>query len=247
MNEINQQAKDQFVNHLIELRKRALFIIIGLVICILCLIPFCNDIYQIIAAPITKYLPANTQLIATEVIAPFSVPIKLAILIAVFISLPNTIYQIWRFISPALYKQEKLIIFSVVVSSILLFVIGVLFCYFLVLPAIFHFISNFKMEQITMMADIDKYLGFILSLFMIFGLAFETPVLVFLLIHFNILTINTASKIRKYVFVGCFIVAAIVTPPDVFSQTMLALPLYLLYELGIIASKLFIRQPAAVE
>lgn len=244
---MNEQPKEQFINHLIELRKRALYTIIGIGICVLALIPFCNDIYQIIAAPIGKYLPANTQLIATEVIAPFSVPIKLAILIAIFVSLPNTIYQIWRFISPALYKQEKLIIFSVVVSSILLFIVGVLFCYFLVLPAIFHFISNFKMQQITMMTDIDKYLGFILSLFLIFGLAFETPVLVFLLIHFNIITIGTATKVRKYVFVGCFIVAAIVTPPDVFSQTMLALPLYILYELGIIASKLFIHQPTVAE
>lgn len=226
------------VNHLIELRKRILYTIIGMGVCLIILMPFCNQIYQIVSAPIGKYLPPNTQLIATDVISPFFVPVKLTILVAMFFSIPNTIYQIWQFIAPGLYKQEKLLLLIIVISSILLFIIGVTFCYYLVLPAIFHFIANFKMQQIAMMTDIDKYLSFVLSLFMVFGIAFEMPILVFILIHLNILKINAAKKIRKYIFVGCFILAAIVTPPDVLSQTMLAVPLYVLYELGLLMGKL---------
>lgn len=226
------------INHLMELRKRLLYTIIGISLCLVLLMPFCNHIYQIISAPIGKYLPSNTQLIATDVISPFFVPVKLTILVAIFFSIPNTIYQIWQFIAPGLYKQEKFLLLIIITSSVLLFMIGVAFCYYLVLPAIFHFITNFKMQQIAMMTDIDKYLSFVLSLFMIFGIAFEMPILVFILIHLNILTISTAKKIRKYVFVGCFILAAIVTPPDVLSQTMLAIPLYILYELGLLMGKL---------
>lgn len=236
----NNQA---ITEHLIELRKRLLYSIIGIAICSVLLIPFSNQIYHFVAEPIAKYLPANTQLIATDIISPFFVPIKLVLLIALFISLPNTIYQIWRFIAPGLYQQEKMLLATIVISSLILFVIGVAFCYFLVLPAIFHFIAGFKLEQITMMTDIEKYLNFILSLFIIFGVAFETPVIVLILIRVGILSVEKARQIRKYVFVACFIIAAIVTPPDVFSQTMLALPLYILYELGIIFSLLTRNKP----
>lgn len=235
---------DSLTTHLIELRKRALLIILGFIIVVVVLFPFSNQIYQFVAAPIGKYLPSNTQLIAIDVVSPFFVPIKLTMLLALGISLPNTIFQIWRFIAPALYKHERSLIFGIVCSSIVLFVVGIAFCYFLVLPAIFHFINGFKMQQITMMTDIDKYLSFILSLFTVFGLAFETPVLVFILIRSNILTFQTAKKIRKYVFVLCFIIAAIVTPPDVLSQTMLAIPLYILYELGVMVAG-FTRKPIA--
>lgn len=225
------------INHLVELRKRFLFIALGIVLCLVILLPFCNEIYQIVAIPIGKYLPQNTQLIATDIISPFFVPVKLTTMVAIFFSIPNTIYQIWQFIAPGLYQREKLLLFSITTSSVILFAIGVAFCYYLVLPAIFHFIANFKMTQITMMTDIDKYLSFVLSMFLIFGIAFETPVLVFILIYTKILPIEIARKIRKYVFVGCFVIAAIVTPPDVFSQTMLALPLYVLYEVGLIMSR----------
>ncbi|MDD3267374.1 MAG: twin-arginine translocase subunit TatC [Burkholderiales bacterium] len=228
----------EFTQHLIELRKRLIFIIIGLVICMGLLFPFCNQIYAFIIKPVGIYLPKNTQMIATDIISPFFVPIKLTFLVAIFISLPNTIYQTWQFIAPALYRQEKSLLLGVVVSSLLLFASGILFCYFLVLPAIFHFISGFKLSEITMMTDITKYLDFVLSLFTTFGLAFETPVIVFLLIYLGILPIEKARQIRKYILVGAFIVAAIVTPPDVFSQTMLAVPLYCLYEIGLLVSRL---------
>lgn len=237
--------KPEITNHLIELRKRLIFIIIGLLISIVALFPFCNHIYEFIIKPVGIYLPANTKMIATDIISPFFVPVKLTLLIAIFCSLPNTIYQIWQFIAPALYKQEKLLILNVIISSLILFICGVLFCYFLVLPAIFHFISGFKLSNITMMTDISKYLEFVLSLFTTFGIAFETPVLIFMLIYMGILSIEKARQIRKYVLVGVFIIAAIVTPPDIFSQTMLAIPLYLLYELGLFIAKITIKKPAA--
>lgn len=229
----------QTIQQLIELRKRLIFCTIGFILILAGLFPFSNQIYQLLAIPASKYLPSTTHLVALEVTAPFFVPLRLTAMVAFILSLPNTIYQIWQFIAPGLYKPERKLLISVIVSSFTLFILGIAFCYFLVLPALFHFISNFKSSQITLLADIDKYLSLVLSLFMIFGIAFETPVLVFLLIKFGVLKLQTATKIRKYIFVGCFIVAAIVTPPDVLSQTMLAIPLYLLYELGILTAKIF--------
>lgn len=229
----------QTIQQLIELRKRLIFCTIGFILILAGLFPFSNQIYQLLAIPASKYLPSTTHLVALEVTAPFFVPLRLTAMVAFVLSLPNTIYQIWQFIAPGLYKPERKLLISVIISSFTLFILGIAFCYFLVLPALFHFISNFKSSQITLLADIDKYLSLVLSLFMIFGIAFETPVLVFLLIKFGVLKLQTATKIRKYIFVGCFIVAAIVTPPDVLSQTMLAIPLYLLYELGILTAKIF--------
>lgn len=235
----------QTIQQLIELRKRLIFCTIGFILILAGLFPFSNQIYQLLAIPASKYLPSTTHLVALEVTAPFFVPLRLTAMVAFILSLPNTIYQIWQFIAPGLYKPERKLLISVIVSSFTLFILGIAFCYFLVLPALFHFISNFKSSQITLLADIDKYLSLVLSLFMIFGIAFETPVLVFLLIKFGILKLQTATKIRKYIFVGCFIVAAIVTPPDVLSQTMLAIPLYLLYELGILTAKIFNKSQEA--
>ena len=230
-----------FVVHLIELRKRLILTVLGFLLIFLSLFHWANLYYQLLAAPIAKFLPANTQLIASDITSPFLVPLKLVALLAFVLSLPNTLYQSWQFIAPALYKQEKRLILSIISSAFSLFLLGVAFCYFLVLPAIFHFVTQFKAPQITMLTDIDKYLSFVISLFMVFGLAFETPVIVFLLIRFGILSQAQAIKIRSYIFVGCFILAAIVTPPDVFSQTLLALPLYCLYELGLLLAKLFIK------
>lgn len=231
----------QTVQQLIELRKRLIFCTVGFIIILAGLFPFANQIYQLLAIPASKYLPSNTHLVALEVTAPFFVPLKLTAMVAFLFSLPNTIYQVWQFIAPGLYKSERNLLISIILSSFVLFILGIAFCYFLVLPTLFHFISDFKASQITLLADIDKYLSLVLSLFMIFGIAFETPVLVFLLIKFGILKIRTATKIRKYIFVGCFIIAAIVTPPDVLSQTMLAVPLYLLYELGLLTARALIK------
>ena len=225
------------INHLIELRKRVLWAGVSFFITFICLFPFSNKLYQILSSPLGKFLPTHSQLIATDITSPFLVPVKLTALISFIICLPFIIYQLWKFIAPGLYLREKKLLLGTITSSFVLFVSGIFFCYFLVLPAIFHFIGSFKANSITMLTDIGKYLDFVLSLFFTFGLAFETPVIIFLLIRFGFLELATAAKIRSYVFVGCFIIAAIVTPPDVLSQTMLALPLYTLYELGILAAR----------
>lgn len=236
-----------FISHLIELRKRLIYALIGFIVVLGCLFPFANHLYQLLSAPLAKFMPPSSQLIATDIISPFFVPLKLAALSAMIISLPNTLYQIWQFVSPGLYKSERRLIVSIISSAFVLFLIGILFCYFLVLPAIFHFVAKIKAPQIAMFTDIDKYLSFVLSLFVVFGIAFEMPVIIFLLIKFNILSLAKARQIRPYMFVGCFIIAAIVTPPDILSQTLLALPLYALYELGIVAGNIFIRAPILPE
>lgn len=237
-------TESNFIHHLVELRKRLIFSILGILIIFLCLLPFSNQIYQILANPLGKFLPGHAELIATDITSPFFIPMKLTALLAFVISLPHTLFQIWQFIAPGLYHGERRLIASVIISSFILFILGVVFCYFLVLPAIFHFVGQFKAPEITMLTDISNYLNFVLSLFIVFGLAFEMPVIVFIIIRFGILSIDKARKIRSYMFVGCFIIAAIVTPPDILSQTMLALPLYLLYELGIIAAQIF-KVPSA--
>lgn len=225
------------IDNLVELRKRILYSLIGLVLISLILLPFCNSIFQFIANPIMSYLPKGSQLIATDVISPFFVPVKFTLFVGFFLSLPNTVYQLWLFLAPGLYKKERSLIFGVITSSFILFLVGILFCYYFVLPMIFHFVTNFKLADIAMMTDIDNYLNFILKLFTIFGIAFETPVLIFILVRMNIITINSLKKMRKYIFVACFIIAAIVTPPDVLSQASFALSLYALYELGIFISR----------
>lgn len=228
-----------FITHLIELRKRIIISGIGFFVVFITLFPFSNKLYQLLAVPVAKFLPKNSQLIATDVTSPFFVPLKLTALLAFIISLPLIIFQLWKFIAPGLYQQEKKLLVGTIGSSFILFISGIIFCYFLVLPAIFHFIGSIKPDSITMLTDIGKYLDFVLTLSFTFGLAFETPIIIFLLIRFGFLSIATAIKIRPYIFVGAFVVAAIVTPPDILSQTMLAIPLYILYELGIMAAKLF--------
>lgn len=234
----NPSTIDTLSKNLIELRKRLIFSLLGIILITLGLLPFCRDIYQIIANPLMTYLPQGSQLIAIDVVAPFFVPVKFTLAVAFFLSMPNTIYQLWQFIAPGLYNKEKLLIFGTMISSFILFAFGVMFCYFTVLPMLFKFITGFKMADIAMMTDIDNYLNFILKLFLIFGIAFETPVIIFILVKLNVLTIQQLTKARKYFFVGAFVIAAIVTPPDVISQITFALSLYALYELGIIFSRL---------
>ncbi|TXI93920.1 MAG: twin-arginine translocase subunit TatC [Neisseriales bacterium] len=231
-----------FITHLIELRKRIIVSGIGFFIIFISLFPFSNKLYQLLANPIGKFLPKNSQLIATDITSPFFVPLKLTAIVAFIICLPLIIFQLWKFIAPGLYQQEKKLLSGTIASSFILFIAGIIFCYFLVLPAIFHFIGSVKPDSITMLTDIGKYLDFVLTLAFTFGLAFETPVIIFLLIRFGFLSITTATKIRPYMLVGAFVIAAIVTPPDILSQTMLAIPLYLLYELGVITAKIFIKQ-----
>jgi len=234
---MNQETLD----HLVEIRKRLIYTLLGFGVIFLALFHFSNKIYAVCALPLLTHLPKGTQLIATDITSPFFVPLKLTAIVAFLIAMPNTIYQLWKFITPALYHKEKRLFFILTPSVIILFLSGILFCYFLVLPLIFNFISHIKSSEITMMTDISKYLDFILSLFMIFGFCFETPIIIFLLIHFGVVSLHKMQSIRSYMFVGVFIVAAVLAPPDVLSQVLLALPLYLLYELGMLAAKIIVK------
>lgn len=227
----------ELVNNLIELRKRLIYTFLGILIIFLALFKFANDLYSLLTIPLIKVTPLASKLIATDITSPFFIPMKLTLICAIVVSLPNTLYQIWQFLAPAMVKTERHMLLAIIIHSIVLFCLGVLFCYFLILPTFFSFIGSFKASSIQMMTDITKYFDFVLDLFLIFGIAFQTPILVFLLIFFKIISHAKFKKVRPYIFVGAFIVAAILTPPDVLSQTMLAIPLYLLYELGMLFAR----------
>ena len=230
------------ISHLFELRRRLIYILVAYLMVFLPLFHFSNTIYDALAKPLLTYLPVGSHLIATDVTSPFFVPLKLTMIVALFISLPNTIYQIWQFIAPALYRNERKLILITIVSVLFLFILGMVFCFYVVLPTLFHFISKIKAPDIAMLTDINKYLDLVLSLFIIFGIAFQMPIIIYLLIYFKIVTYRKMISLRKYMFVAVFIIAAIVTPPDILSQIMLAIPLYLLYEIGILISKLTIHK-----
>lgn len=231
------------VTQLIELRKRLIFIFIGFILVFAVLFNFKNNMFDQIAKPLLEYLPKGTKLIATDVTAPFFVPLKINALAAMFLSLPNTIFQIWQYIAPGLYKHERKLLFFIIMFAIILFFLGILFCYLLVLPLLFNFISHVKAADIEMFTDINKYLDLVLTLFMVFGISFQMPIAIFCLIYFNLVEMKTMKKLRPYIFVGCFILAAIVTPPDIFSQSILAISLYVLYEFGIISTTMLHRIP----
>ena len=238
---------NELIEHLIELRKRIIIIILGFIITFLGLLHFANVIYFYLSKPLLAYMPDGSMLIATDVTSPFFVPLKLTAIVAFILSLPNTAYQIWQFVAPGLYRHERKLIVATTISTLVLFVLGIIFCYFIVLPILFNFISHVKAINIIMLTDINKYLDLVLQLFFIFGCAFQTPIIVFLLIYFNIVGYNRMASMRKYILVGSFIVAAIVTPPDIFSQTLLAIPLYLLYELGVLMGKIIIKPEPAID
>ncbi len=230
------------ISHLIQLRRRIIYILTGFFIVFLFIFHFSNNLYDVIAKPLLLNLPTGSHLIATDVTSPFFVPLKLTTIVALIISLPNTIYQIWQFIAPALYCNEKKLMLITIVSVLFLFMLGTVFCFYIVLPTLFNFIDKIKAPAITMLTDINKYFDLVLSLFIIFGIAFQMPVIIYLLIYFKIVTYKKMISLRKYMFVGVFIIAAIVTPPDIISQIMLAIPLYLLYEIGILLAKLTIHK-----
>lgn len=229
-------SPETFIYHLIELRDRLLRIVLGLALVFIGLFPFANKIYTLLAQPLLSKLPAGTQMIATGVTTPFFVPMKVAILAAFVISLPHTLYQIWSFVAPGLYQHERRFVVPLVISSSLLFLAGMAFAYFLVFPVVFGFLAGTAPEGVAMMTDIGSYLDFVITLFMAFGIAFEVPVAVVLLVWFGWVRIATLKEIRSYVIVGAFVIGAIFTPPDVISQLMLAIPLWILYEVGILVA-----------
>ncbi len=229
---------ENFITHLIELRKRLLRMVIGFAVVFIALFPFANKIYTLLAAPLLSKLPAGGQMIATAVTTPFFVPIKLAMMAAFIISLPHSMYQVWAFVAPGLYAHEKKFMIPVIVASCSLFIIGMAFAYFLVFPVVFGFIIGSAPVGVAVMTDISNYLDFVLSLFFAFGLAFQVPIAVVMTVRFGWLSLAQLREVRGYVVVGVFIIGAIFTPPDIISQFMLAIPMWLLYEVGIVVAML---------
>jgi len=242
-------TEQPFVSHLIELRDRLVraLIAIGLAFGALCLWPGPANLYDLMAAPLVAHLPKGTTLIATSVISPFLVPLKITLIAALLLALPVVLYQLWAFVAPGLYRHEKKLVLPLVVSSTILFFIGVAFCYFFVFGQVFKFIQQFAPKSITAAPDIEAYLSFVLTMFIAFGATFEVPVAVVVLARMGLVSIDKLKAFRGYFIVLAFIVAAIVTPPDVVSQLALAIPMCILYEIGIWAAVIFIRHTKAPE
>lgn len=237
-------AEQPFVSHLIELRDRLIRMSIAILVVFLVLFPFANEIYTFVAAPLMAQLPEGNTMIATQVAAPFLTPFKLALIAAVFLSMPFLLYQFWGFVAPGLYKHEKRLATPLLISSIFLFYIGVAFAFYVVFPLIFAFLSASTPDGVAMMTDISAYLDFVLALFFAFGIAFEIPIATILLVAAGITTPAALAAKRPYVIVGAFVVGMLLTPPDVISQTLLALPMWVLFELGIVLSKVLVRKRA---
>jgi sec-independent protein translocase protein TatC len=240
--EIEPQAEQGIISHLIELRGRLLRCIIAILLVLLPLMPFADRIYTWLAAPLLRHLPSDSSMIAIGVVSPFMIPFKLAALMSVFITVPYLLYQIWSFVAPGLYRHEKRFAVPLLVSSILLFYAGVAFAYFLVLPVVLRFMIGIAPEGISVMPDIANYLDFAMALFLAFGFAFEIPVATVLLAATGMVSVATMTAARPYVIVGAFVVGMLLTPPDVISQTMLAIPMWFLYEAGIIASRIILKR-----
>ncbi|MGB7542191.1 MAG: twin-arginine translocase subunit TatC [Burkholderiales bacterium] len=236
-------AQDTFISHLVELRDRLLRSILAVIVVFVCLFPWAKDLYRLLATPLLAALPAGGQMIATDVVGVFLVPVKVALLVAFVIALPYVLYQAWAFVAPGLYAHEKRLVLPLVIASSVLFLLGMSFAYFLVFPLVFRFMASVAPAGVAWMTDIDKYLSFALTLFVAFGVTFQVPVVVIVLVRVGVVSIKKLKEVRPYVIVGAFVIGAIFTPPDVLSQVMLAVPLWLLYELGIILAR-FTSKPA---
>ncbi|WP_397533511.1 twin-arginine translocase subunit TatC [Roseateles sp.] len=240
-------TEQPFVSHLIELRDRLVkaFIAVGIAFGVLALYPGPSALYDLLASPLVAQLPKGSTMIATNVISPFLVPLKITLLAAFMLALPLVLYQVWAFVAPGLYTHEKRLVAPLVISSTLLFLLGVAFCYFFVFGQVFKFIQSFAPKSITAAPDIEAYLSFVMSMFIAFGAAFEVPVVVVVLARMGLVTVEKLKEFRGYFIVLAFVIAAIITPPDVVSQLALAIPMCLLYELGIWAARFFVRYSKA--
>ena len=233
---------DTFFGHLRELRARILKSLVVILVCFSSLVYFSNDIYLFLSEPLLSFLPENSSMIATEVASPFLTPLKLTFFVSLLLSMPFLLNQIWKFIAPGMYENEKSLSFLVILSSLILFYLGILFTYFLVLPLVFGFFTGAAPQGILIMTDISRYLDFVLSLMFAFSIAFEIPILIFLLIWSGITTSEKLRNARPYVIITCFIVGMLVTPPDVISQSLLAIPAWALFEIGLAAANLFVKK-----
>jgi sec-independent protein translocase protein TatC len=222
------------VAHLTELRDRLLRALLSVLVIFICLFPFANDIYAFVSEPLRELLPPGASMIATEVASPFLTPFKLTLVAAVFIAIPYILFQVWSFVAPGMYRHEKRFAVPLLVSSIALFYLGASFAYFVVFPLIFAFFTSVGPEGITIMTDINSYLNFVLKLFFAFGIAFEIPIAAILMIWAGITTADNLAKKRPYIIVGCFIFGMLLTPPDIISQSLLAVPMWILFEFGVL-------------
>jgi sec-independent protein translocase protein TatC len=232
------EQQQPLIQHLIELRDRILRAVLVVLAIFLGLYYFANDFYLIISEPLRVYLPEGTSMIATDVASPFLTPFKLTLVLAVFLAMPFILFQFWRFVAPALYQHEKKLAIPLLVSSVFLFYMGVLFAYYVVFPLVFGFFTSAGPEGVTIMTDISKYLDFVLKLFFAFGLAFEIPIATVVLVATGASTSASLSQKRPYIVVGCFVIGMLLTPPDVISQTLLAIPMWMLFEIGIFFSRM---------
>jgi sec-independent protein translocase protein TatC len=238
------QAELGFISHLIELRSRLLRSIIAIILVLFPLMPFASEIYSLLAEPLLRHLPNSSSMIAIGVVSPFMIPFKMVIVLSIFIAVPYLLYEIWSFVAPGLYRQEKRFALPLLGSSIVLFYAGVAFAYFIVLPVVLRFMIAVAPEGISVMPDIGNYLDFAIAMFLAFGFAFEIPVATILLVASGLTTVATLVAARPYVIVGAFVVGMLLTPPDVISQTLLAIPMWFLYEIGIIVSRIIMKRRA---
>jgi sec-independent protein translocase protein TatC len=232
-----------FISHLVELRDRLLRVVLVVVVIFLGLTPFANWLFSRLAGPLTRHLPEGSSMIAIEVASPFFTPFKLAMVIAIFAAMPYILYQAWAFIAPGLYRHERMRVFPLLVSSTLLFYLGAAFAYFVVFPLVFGFLTNTAPEGVAVMTDISRYLDFVLTLFFAFGIAFEVPVATVLLVWTGAVTPESLRAKRAYIIVGAFVIGMLLTPPDIISQTLLAVPMWLLFEVGVFMSTRFAPTP----
>lgn len=244
-NEFDEAEEQPFITHLIELRNRLLKVVLCVLIVFLGLAYYANEIYSYLAGPLLRHLPANSTMIAIDVASPFFTPFKLTIVVAVFVSVPVILYQFWAFVAPGLYRNERRLILPLLVASTFLFYLGVAFAYFVVFPLIFKFLTAAAPAGVTMMTDIAKYLDFVLTLFFAFGLSFEVPIVTIVLVWLGVTTPAALADKRPYVIVAAFIVGMLLTPPDAISQTLLAVPIWMLFEIGLLFSRLFVRKAPA--
>ncbi|HET9189685.1 MAG: twin-arginine translocase subunit TatC [Deltaproteobacteria bacterium] len=235
----NEQS---FISHLIELRARLLKAIAAVLVVLVALLPFADRMYHFIAEPLLQRLPQGAHMIAIEVASPFMTPVKLAAVVALFLAMPAVLYQLWRFVAPGLYRHEKKMALPLLVASVGMFYLGCAFAYYLVLPKVFVFLLGVTPDGVAIMTDIGKYLDFVLTMFLAFGVCFEVPVVVFLLALLGVVNAEQLTRQRPYVVLGVFVIAAVLAPPDALSMLMLAIPMCLLYELGVVAVRLFVRR-----
>lgn len=243
MSNHSDDSGQPLISHLVELRQRLVYCVLAVLIIFLPLFYFANELYTWVSEPLRLLLPEGTSMIATDVTSPFFAPFKLTLVLSLFLAMPLVLHQTWSYIAPGLYSHEKRLAAPILLSSILLFYIGISFAYYVVFPLIFGFFTSVGPENVAIMTDIDSYLNFVLKLFFAFGVVFEIPVATLLLVGSGITTVQDLSSKRPYIIVGCFVVGMLLTPPDLISQSLLAVPMWLLFELGIVMARILIRPP----